>query len=95
MGPKFAKEVVPVLLDGLDIRDLKDQSPGGQAESKRYHIALALGKIGPAAADAVPKLQEILGDQQRRQGPAAAHSSGPGLFALLQLLVSLLPEKTS
>jgi HEAT repeat protein len=65
MGPKYSKEVLPVLLDGLDVRDIKDQSPGGQAQSRQYLIARALAKLGPAAAEATPKLREILDDPQR------------------------------
>jgi HEAT repeat protein len=65
MGPRYAKEVLPLLLDGLDVRDVSDQSPGGQAQSRQYLIVRALGRMGPAAAEAVPRLREILNDSER------------------------------
>jgi HEAT repeat protein len=65
MGPKYAKEALPLLLDGLDVGDVRDQSPGGQAQSRQYLIVRALGRMGPAAAEAVPRLREILNDPKR------------------------------
>jgi HEAT repeat protein len=65
MGPKYAKEALPLLLKGLDVRDVKDQSFGGKADSRQYLIVRALAKMGPLAEEAVPKLREILDDPKR------------------------------
>src|SRR5262249_38947279 len=66
MGPKYAKETMPALLEGLDVRGL-DQSPGGQAESRLDMVARALAKMGALAKDAAPKLRAIL--NERRSDP--------------------------
>jgi HEAT repeat protein len=65
MGPKYAKDALPLLLDGLDVSEVKDQSEGGQADSRQYLIVRALGKMGPVAAEAVPRLRALLNDPRR------------------------------
>jgi HEAT repeat protein len=66
LGGAYYKETLPVLLDGFDIRDIKDQSMGSEADGRLLFVARALGEMGLYAEEAVPKLRAILNDPKRQ-----------------------------
>jgi HEAT repeat protein len=60
------KECLPILLEGLDISDIKDQSMGSEADGRLLFVAHALGEMGPYAEEAAPKLRAILNNPKRQ-----------------------------
>jgi HEAT repeat protein len=64
-GPRYAQEALPVLVEALDVRTIKNQPAGGRADGILLEVVAALGEMGPAAEPAVPGLQKILEDPER------------------------------
>lgn len=66
LGRAYYQETLPVLLDCTDIRDVKNQSMGSEADGRLGLIARTLGDMGSYAETAVPKLRAILNDPKRQ-----------------------------
>jgi HEAT repeat protein len=78
LGPKAAKDALPVLMDTL--RDKKSKDLRFRAE-----VAIALGAMGPAAKDAVPVLADELKSLDKNQDNQAGFYRECLLQALLGL----------
>jgi HEAT repeat protein len=91
-----AKVLVPELIPLLDSRELRGESVSADAGGwipLRADVAVTLGRIGPNAEEALPKLRRMLDDEDRsvRLAAAFAHASisgsdDPGLTLLLDAL---------
>jgi HEAT repeat protein len=69
IGPKRAREIVPALVNALDVRSFQDRD---QADLAQWRVLKALTRMGPAAREAVPKIQEILKDPKTGADPRKA-----------------------
>ena len=91
LDPTKAEELLPVLIEGLQSAD----------EAHRVYAAYACRNLGPAAASAVPKLTELLADDNEvvvqhviQALEAIGHASASAVAGLARLLDGISPDST-